>query len=245
MKVNEFDLAFVIDVTGSMGGLISAAKKNMLDMIKAVKSPSLDMKVAIVAYRDHPPQDNTFVTKVHDFRNPDDCQKIINGLSADGGGDAPEAVFDGIDKTCELKWRKHARRIAILIGDAEPHGLNGTRETKCTCGLTLGDITAKAESQSIRFYAVALTPQALAPFSMICALTGGVCFESRGNQETAIKEVKRILDLEFSDLETDKKVLEIWSPELETQDIATQLGSTSQQILASIGRLRQRELIAV
>ena len=47
------------------------------------------MRFAIVAYRDHPPQDHTYVTKIQDFTDNFEAIKYVKTLTAGGGGDFP------------------------------------------------------------------------------------------------------------------------------------------------------------
>jgi len=147
MQVNQFDFALVVDTTGSMGGFIAATKDNMIKMIKGVSGiADIDIRVGLVEYRDHPPEDKSYVTKVYPFTDIDKAQQNINQLSIGGGGDWPEAVLDGVVHACDkLAWRPNARRIMVLVGDAPPHGC-WTRESGmygdrwpdgCPCGKTI------------------------------------------------------------------------------------------------------------
>ena len=46
----------------------------------------------------------------------------MRGLRAKGGGDIPEAVFEGISEAMTHGgWRPNSHRVMILIGDAPPH----------------------------------------------------------------------------------------------------------------------------
>jgi hypothetical protein len=54
------------------------------------------LRFGIVAYRDHPPQDLSFVTMVNDLDNKEAAIEFLNDLVAEGGGDYPEAVLDGL-----------------------------------------------------------------------------------------------------------------------------------------------------
>jgi hypothetical protein len=47
----------------------------------------------------------------------------LEGCSAEGGGDLPEAVADGLDEALKLSWREVSTKIVVLISDAPPHGL--------------------------------------------------------------------------------------------------------------------------
>lgn len=80
----------------------------------------------MVQYRDHPPQEKTFVTKVNNFTdNIKTAKKFISGAKPVGGGDFPESICCGLfDSLNKLTWRNDSVKIAILIADAPPHGLH-------------------------------------------------------------------------------------------------------------------------
>ena len=51
-----------------------------------IRSEKCLLNVALILYRDHPPQDSTFITKVHDFTdNNIQADTNISGASASGG----------------------------------------------------------------------------------------------------------------------------------------------------------------
>lgn len=144
--LTHFDLAFVIDTTGSMGPFIQAAREHMVGLLKRLTGDAaspVDLHVGIVEYRDHPPQDTSFVTREYGFTGElAAVQKAIAKLSPAGGGDAPEAALDGL-RSCalKLKWRPHSRRVAVLIGDAPPHGWRGQApHGTCACGAQPGGV---------------------------------------------------------------------------------------------------------
>lgn len=118
------DLAFLIDTTGSMGGEIEMVKKKTKDLVAKLASgkPAPIVRVGLVAYRD---RGDDYVTKVFPFS--DDIDKVvkdITSLSANGGGDTPEALNQGLHAALnELSWskNKHASKLLFLIGDAPPH----------------------------------------------------------------------------------------------------------------------------
>jgi len=123
---SELDLAFIIDATASMGSYISSAQTNMKNIIQdIIISEKCLLNVALILYRDHPPQDSSFIIKVHDFTDDaEEAKTRIDGASASGGGDGPEAVAPALHAAVHtLTWRKNAVKIAILIADAPPHGL--------------------------------------------------------------------------------------------------------------------------
>ncbi|WVW85094.1 hypothetical protein I302_107131 [Kwoniella bestiolae CBS 10118] len=124
------DLAFILDCTGSMQKYINSVRDHITgicDMIRGeegLNGPD-DVKVAVVNYRDHPPQDSTYVYKYHPFTS--DIPKVheyLKGLTASGGGDGPEAVTAGMAATLtELEWRREAAKMVVLVADAPPHGI--------------------------------------------------------------------------------------------------------------------------
>ncbi|PVD26072.1 hypothetical protein C0Q70_13740 [Pomacea canaliculata] len=92
------DLAFAMDTTGSMGSYIDAARDNVRRITEEiVAKETCDVRLALVNYRDHPPQEMTYVTQVHDFTPKiGEMKRWLDDTSASGGGDAPEAVADAL-----------------------------------------------------------------------------------------------------------------------------------------------------
>jgi hypothetical protein len=123
--LNHVDLYFVVDTTGSMQPFISAAQAALLDTVEALGARSgVEIQVGLVEFRDHPPQEMSFVTRHYPLTaDLGEMRKVINGLRADGGGDPPEAVYDGVQEAAVLtEWRVHSCRFILLVGDAPPHG---------------------------------------------------------------------------------------------------------------------------
>ncbi|KAI9573613.1 hypothetical protein HD554DRAFT_2202278 [Boletus coccyginus] len=123
------DLVFVQDCTGSQGSYISSATKNIEEICAHIfesgrlQSPE-DLRVGLVAFRDHPPQDHTYVVKNFGFSS--DISKVhrdLSGLYASGGGDGPEAVTAALAEALNMGWREHASKMVVLIADAPPHGI--------------------------------------------------------------------------------------------------------------------------
>lgn len=121
----HLDIVFTIDCTGSMGDYIRTAKSNIANIVsRLVQTEGYCARFALVGYRDHPPQDYTFVTHSFGFTSSvDEMAKNLCALSAQGGGDGPEAVATALQATLEQDWREGATKVCILIADAPPHGL--------------------------------------------------------------------------------------------------------------------------
>ena len=120
----QVELVFVLDTTGSMGALLDGAKKKIWAIASEIArgKPSPRLKVGLVAYRD---KGDVYVTKVTDLN--EDLDKVYRELlafKADGGGDAPENVRQGLhDALTKISWSKEKAtlRIMFLVGDAPAH----------------------------------------------------------------------------------------------------------------------------
>jgi uncharacterized protein YegL len=118
------EVVFVLDTTGSMGGLIETAKEKIWSiastLAQAHQVPEISM--GLVAYRDH---GDAYVTRVIDLdRDLDSMYAKLLGLAADGGGDGPEAVNEALEAAIErVSWSQDpgTYKVVFLVGDAPPH----------------------------------------------------------------------------------------------------------------------------
>lgn len=119
----RIDVVFVLDTTGSMGGLIEGAKAKIWSianqMISAKPTPRL--RIGLVGYRD---RGDEYVTRRYDLS--DDIDAIYGHLQAfraGGGGDTPESVNQALHEAVhEMSWGgRDALKIVFLVGDAPPH----------------------------------------------------------------------------------------------------------------------------
>ena len=119
------EMVFVLDTTGSMGGLLDGAKQKIWGIINDVmqKQSHPSVKVGLVAYRD---KGDDYVTQVLPLT--EDLDKVYTRLmqfQAGGGGDTPEdvrqALADGVQKAGWSQSRKGLAQIIFLVGDAPPH----------------------------------------------------------------------------------------------------------------------------
>jgi hypothetical protein len=118
------EVAFVLDTTGSMGGLIETAKRKIWAIANelARAKPSPEIRLGLVAYRD---RGDDYVTKVFDLDSDlDRVYARLFELQAGGGGDGPESVNQGLrDAVTKLSWTREDRvlKVLFLVGDAPPH----------------------------------------------------------------------------------------------------------------------------
>lgn len=120
----KVDVVFVVDTTGSMGGLIDGAKRKIWAITNQIakSEPTPELRIGLVAYRD---KGDAYVTKRFDLT--DDLDAVygeLTGYAADGGGDGPENVRQALhDAIATASWSKAegALKILFLVGDAPPH----------------------------------------------------------------------------------------------------------------------------
>jgi hypothetical protein len=124
------EIAFVVDTTGSMGGLLAAAKKKIWTICNelADAQPRPRIRLGLVAFRDH--GDDYLTKRVALTDDLDAFYSELQGLRAKGGGDAPEAVDQGLAEAVHQGgWSEDADlKLMFLVGDAPAHT---ARWSKC------------------------------------------------------------------------------------------------------------------
>ncbi|MFT3711505.1 MAG: vWA domain-containing protein [Archangium sp.] len=259
--LRRLDLVFCVDVTGSMGGLIAAARRHVGNVLDALKKElGGDLRVGFVGYRDHGDGKNLFTLEPLS----DDVEKVrktIDTVKVDGGGDAPEAVFAAMVKCLELDWAKGSYRVVLLIADAPPHsvGAPGDAYPKDPTGLTLDDVANRLETEGLFVHALSLVPHdkiTAASFQRLSISSGGTYHDATSG-DAAMKVVDVISKQFLADLEFDGKLLALLKkgikvPEPKNDDdivpsrdelAAKQLDVPVQQIWGGVMRLRRRRLI--
>jgi len=161
-KKPKVEVVFCLDTTGSMGGLIEAAKQKIWSISNQIASgkPTPELKIGLVAYRD---KGDAYITKIHDLT--DDLDAVHGNLKtfqAQGGGDTPEhvnqALFDAVHK---VKWStdKSTLRIIFLVGDAPPH-MDYTDDVKypetckkaCEKGIIINTVQCGGDPECAKFW---------------------------------------------------------------------------------------------
>lgn len=260
--LNRVDLCFVVDNTGSMGPFIEAAKAQLIDVIARLTGGSdLNLQIGLIAYRDHPPQETSFVTKVTDLTSDmDSVRRAINGMKADGGGDTAEAVYQGLlDAVAKISWRDHSCRFAILVGDAPPHGFvqfynrlyppsvrlveSDAWTDGCPSQLDVHRVGAEMERKGITLHAICQGKSLAAStsFSLLASSAGGTCISVTTAQEI-IDRIVAMLANEFKDLAFDAKVLEAARAQetLDAEVLGRGLESTRIRTASALARLGKR-----
>jgi Mg-chelatase subunit ChlD len=163
------DVAFVLDTTGSMSEEISAVKATIREVSAKLDGANLDVRLGLVEYKD---RTDAFVTRVYpmttDLRA---FERKVEHLSADGGGDTPESMNEGVAVALsKLAWSSSSvARVTFVIADAPPH-LDYDNDVSYAASMRA------ASRRGIKLYTIAasgMDDQGQAVFRQMAQYTGG------------------------------------------------------------------------
>jgi hypothetical protein len=126
------DIVFCIDVTGSMTPILDQVKANALRFYGDVQSnltakgKNIDeLRVRVVAFRDIVADGEAALQESPFFELPAEqmgFSSFVNGLVAEGGGDAPESGLEAVALAMTSPWttRGDRRRQVIVVWTDQP-----------------------------------------------------------------------------------------------------------------------------
>lgn len=123
LTIDDLDLVFVMDTTGSMRNELEDLQANLVGIIRVLNRLSPSLRVGFVAYRD---RGEAYVALPHPLAAMSSANLarmvgFVDSLDAAGGGDDPEAVAEALRAALGMPWRDNAEGRIILIGDAPAH----------------------------------------------------------------------------------------------------------------------------
>lgn len=161
--MNKLDLVISFDDTGSMSSVRKQVRMKIAKLVNDIFMENLDLQVGIIIHNDYCDRDTIQMMDLTSDR--DEIVKFVNRSSSCGGGDSDECYELVLNHFhSKFKWRD-GKRIAILIGDANPHPVGyscgGHRNTldwrkeAATCaenGVNVYSVHALGNSRSRPFY---------------------------------------------------------------------------------------------
>jgi hypothetical protein len=126
------DIVFAIDVTGSMTPILDQVKANALRFYDDVQSnltakgKNIDeLRVRVVAFRDIVADGEAALQESPFFALPSEqasFSAFVNGLVAEGGGDAPESGLEAVALAMTSPWttRGDRRRQVVVVWTDQP-----------------------------------------------------------------------------------------------------------------------------
>lgn len=197
--ITSIDVAFVMDVTGSMANQLATAKDRVSGLIEEFSNRTvslfgrqepLRLRFAFVGYRDTKEQERwveiiPFAGRGEEDRFDDQLQAIQAYSKLNN--DWPESVNAGLLEALDLDWKKEHAKAVILIGDAGPN--DNPLWSKVLEGCL---------QNYVRIYAIVVETERVAAgdtyrsFKKMAATTGGQIFKIEDDERT--QTVDRILD---------------------------------------------------
>lgn len=149
------DIVFCVDVTGSMTPILDQVKANALRFYGDVQSnltakgKAIDeLRVRVVAFRDVVADGEAALQESPFFELPAEetgFSGFVNGLVAEGGGDAPESGLEAVALAMTSPWttRGDRRRQVIVVWTDQPaHPLDASALPPAFAGRVPADFSA-------------------------------------------------------------------------------------------------------
>ncbi|MGW5667717.1 VWA domain-containing protein [Micromonospora sp. NPDC003776] len=178
------DVVLLVDTTGSMGPAIANVRTNLQQVINNVRGAQPSAEFAVASYRDEGDGAELFRVRQGLTDDATALQSAVNGLTADGGGDVPEAWVNALYQVSDgaIAYRTGSSRIVVLVGDAPSHDPSA--------GHTLAQATAALQADDARVLAVNVSGaggglDALGQATAVAGATGGQVVGSSPDTVTA------------------------------------------------------------
>lgn len=119
----HLDVLFLLDATGSMGDEITQIQNTIDTIASRIDSiePRPMLRFGLVAYRD---RGDEYVTRLYSAftSNVREFRTLLQQVRADGGGDTPEDLQEGLNIALnQMRWSDDAVRLIFLVADAPAH----------------------------------------------------------------------------------------------------------------------------
>ncbi|HMP78935.1 MAG TPA: vWA domain-containing protein [Pirellulaceae bacterium] len=126
LQADGLDLVITFDSTASMGREIEQVKRQIERIGSALLQLVPKTRIGLCTYRDH---GDEYVVKGVPLTNElGQLVTFLESVHAAGGGDEPEAVDEGLAWSIQNnEFRRQARKIILLFGDAPPHSQSQVR----------------------------------------------------------------------------------------------------------------------
>ncbi|AZZ37891.1 hypothetical protein CIK05_14140 [Bdellovibrio sp. qaytius] len=122
------DIAFVVDVTGSMSATIESAKIRLINFVRRSREAGYHTRMCLVTFGDYTvrkcdkfydnnPNDPSTNAQVDELISEITKLKALKGASDPGGSDLNENPMRALIDTASAAWATNNKRFAILITD--------------------------------------------------------------------------------------------------------------------------------
>ena len=219
IRKSGLEIVFVVDSTGSMGGVLQGAKKRIAGMLEVLHALVPDTRIGIITYRDSGKDEDYLMRQIPLSRDHYRAAGFVQTLTAKGGGDRDEAVYEALLAALQLRWGSGAQRVVVLVGDAPPH--------PSTEGVIMNKLKAFASDGRSHVHAIVTSESGIAnvpadtkaAFEKIAKAGRGVCIPF-DDEETVLRQVlslafghafRRDLDQIYRIVEDREKKVATWA----------------------------------
>ncbi len=231
------EVLFLLDTTGSMGDEIDQLKTTIDSVVQRLNElPGTgEVRLAMTLYRD---QGDAYVTANYDFTNNiNSFRKALAQVTADGGGDVPEALDEAFaDALTKPNWSTPGKAIQLvfLVADAPPQIDRQVQVPYITSMI-------EAASRGIKVFPIASSStddQGEYVFRQIAQFTGArfvfLSYGAQGSGGTATGASSDLKQRDYQELSLDELVVRLVGEEAQaritklqpaTKDLGTFLGS--------------------
>lgn len=129
VESNGLDVLISFDTTGSVYSVLSTVRKNIVEEVQELfKLYEGNVRIGVIAHGDYCDKNDPYTIKVLDFTQDEGtiCN-FVRDIEPTYGGDADEC-YELVLNTARtvLNWRGGSHKLFIMLGDANPHGVNYT-----------------------------------------------------------------------------------------------------------------------
>ena len=187
---SKTDIIFVLDNSGSMSDEINIIKSNISNFLSSLSSRKIDFKLGLVTFAD-------IINPYNNYQLMDDAtkfQNLIKDIRLIDGGDDPENSFDALDHASRYNLREDAKKIFVLLTDAQPH-YNG--DGTSFSSNTLSSITQKLNAQNIECNVVAINNPNYFGAGSLSGSTGGVWYNVRSDFKSILDRIRNRITSQY------------------------------------------------
>jgi hypothetical protein len=223
------EVLFLLDTTGSMGDEIDQLKTTIDSVVQRLNDlPGTgEVRLAMTLYRD---ENDAFLTANYDFtNNVGSFRKALAQVSADGGGDEPEALDEAFgDALAKPHWSAPGKAIQLvfLVADAPPH-VDRPVQIPYTTSMI------EAASRGIKVFPIASSStgdQGEYIFRQIAQFTGArfvfLSYGAQGSGGTATGASSDIKQRDYQELSLDELVVRLVGEEAQARITKVRSGFT-------------------
>lgn len=149
------DVLFLMDVTGSMGGVLSTVSQSAVEILTGIRDISPETHFGVATFADY----GDFPWKLNaDLSGDSDAIANVLADTTDTytGGDTPESYGRALYESLFVSWRPEATKLIILFGDAPAHDPDPGRDGQygTSDDLVYADVLQQLADAGIQIIAV-------------------------------------------------------------------------------------------